>query len=389
MVFAACRRLWVGRKRQTPLLRFRSFCDIAKFSVEWTSFLASDNAMATSDTDPAQLKKPKALACWDQWLIDIVGSEDHTHAETKHAVAFWLSRNAASDAEKRLLQVMSSTRPSLLAIAKGLIECGASPKARSPHHGDKKTALMVAAYWRRPECVRLLLPLSDPKAIAQFNATALMLAALGGNAECVDLLLPDSDSLAQGSQAETALMFAARLGHTDCVRLLSSNEAAKLPNASGATPLMAALENGHLKCVKILLPFSDPSQRDKSGLNALIMAAQAGNAELVSAFLPGSDATATDNEGMNALMHAAGAGCMECVSALLPHVDVHAVNKHNRCAMDVAREHKQGECAALIERHALAAIAANGVFSAPLSDGAGVPSKNLEPNSPKKGLLRL
>lgn len=50
--------------------------------------------------------------------------------------------------------------------------------------------------------------------------SALMHAARNGHEDCVKLLLPRSDPLARDSDGCSALMWAARLGHRNCVSLL-------------------------------------------------------------------------------------------------------------------------------------------------------------------------
>lgn len=82
-----------------------------------------------------------------------------------------------------------------------------------------RTALMLACVEGEEEFVRLLLPLSDPKASDRDGETALMLASFGHPA-CVALLLPVSDPKASDADGWTALMWAASSGSQRCVELL-------------------------------------------------------------------------------------------------------------------------------------------------------------------------
>lgn len=75
-------------------------------------------------------------------------------------------------------------------------------------------ALSAAAQNGHTECVRLLIPVSEPKVN---NSQALVCAALHGHTECVRLLIPVSEPKANNSEA---LDCAAQFGHNDCIDLL-------------------------------------------------------------------------------------------------------------------------------------------------------------------------
>ena len=79
---------------------------------------------------------------------------------------------------------------------------------------ESSIALRLAAQKGSAECVRLLLPGSDPKADESY---ALRIAAKYGHVECLRLLLPVSDAKAE---KWAALRWAAQSGHAECVRML-------------------------------------------------------------------------------------------------------------------------------------------------------------------------
>ena len=108
----------------------------------------------------------------------------------------------------------------------------------------EKTGLMYAAEWGSTECVRLLLPVSDPGAMNEGGGSALHLAAAMGNEEVVRLLLPESD--------------------------------ANLRDKGGMTPLMMAAVHGWDGCVEALLPVSDLDAKNLDGLTAREAAEMAG-----------------------------------------------------------------------------------------------------------------
>jgi len=332
----------------------------------------------------------KREAPWDQWLFEALNR--HTAKKARDRIADWLLKNASSNAEKRLLRLVSVEEPAVETVARGLIECGANARAVSE---SGETPLICAARHLWVDCVMFLAPLSDAKAQDQFGETALMgAAARGGKAPegslaCVKLLLPHSDPLAQNKQGDNALILSVRAGGSAAVAPLLWEAAARAANFQGETALMAAVNARRLAVVKSLLPISDALAKENDGWTALMIAAASGQPECLLELLPASDAKATDNVGRNALMHAAAFGHLDCLEALISRADLSAADNQGRDAVAVALENGQPECAALIERHALAAIAANGVPSAPLTNGAGMPSENLASDSPKKGLLRL
>jgi ankyrin repeat protein len=92
------------------------------------------------------------------------------------------------------------------------LEDGAHAKA------DESRALRLAAACGHVECVKLLVPVSDPKAGGKKRGLrALTLAASNGHSEGVRLLIAVSDPLADDS---LALRWAAYKGRADCVALL-------------------------------------------------------------------------------------------------------------------------------------------------------------------------
>lgn len=127
--------------------------------------------------------------------------------------------------------------------------------------------LLEAATTGKVDEVRRLLPISDPL----FKCSgALRMAAQEGHWECVQLLIPVSDpraleeeTLEAGTVLETALELAAMHGHLACVRLLIpvSN-----PRTHQSGALVGAAINGHVACVKELIPVSDPKSSNSLAL---------------------------------------------------------------------------------------------------------------------------
>lgn len=158
-------------------------------------------------------------------------------------------------------------------------------------------ALRLAARIGASECVKLLVPISDPKSC---DSEALRWAARSGHAACVKLLTGVSNPKAQSSQA---LCQAAEEGHYECVTLLIPES--EIEDVSDA--LAFAAGNGHQECVKLLIPASASTAKRSA---SLILAAIYGHAECARLLIPFCDATA---DGSRAFREAALNGHASCV----------------------------------------------------------------------------
>jgi len=114
---------------------------------------------------------------------------------------------------------------------------------------QKSVALRRAAEYGHVECVKLLLPVSNPK---DLNSDALRLAAQNGHAECVKLLIPVSDPCNENS---VALVCAALNRHVECVRLLID---VSQPKRDNSRALQWASFNNDQACFDLLYAVSDP-----------------------------------------------------------------------------------------------------------------------------------
>ena len=119
---------------------------------------------------------------------------------------------------------------------------------------DKSEALRCAADGGHVECVRRLIPVSNPRG---WNSVALRMAANNGHTDCVRLLIPHSDPRAYESEA---LRYASSHGHVDCVRELIPYSDSRARNSK------ALCSHGHTECVRLLAPVSDPRARDSRAL---------------------------------------------------------------------------------------------------------------------------
>ena len=122
--------------------------------------------------------------------------------------------------------------------------------AQSKNNVKYSSALQWASENGHIKCVKLLIPVSDPK---MNNSEALRRASKNGHVKCVKLLIPVSDPNANNSYA---LQLASAAGHTECVKLLIpvSN-----PKDDYSSALLISSIGNHQDCVELLLPHSDIS----------------------------------------------------------------------------------------------------------------------------------
>lgn len=145
---------------------------------------------------------------------------------------------------------------------------------------SKGWALRAAAENGHLQCVKLLIPVSDPKVKNTGIDGALIDAARNGDMKILKLLISISDPKIH---SKSALQFAAEKGHTDIVKFLISISD---PKSVGSQALFWAAENGHAECVKLLIPVSDPKLENSL---ALIRAAINGHTECVKLLFPVSN----------------------------------------------------------------------------------------------------
>lgn len=144
-------------------------------------------------------------------------------------------------------------------------------------HGH--TALMMAAYNNRSDCVSLLLD-EEGKKQDDLGRTALMIAMSG--AEAAHLLV-NMEAGMTDNKGQTALMEAVKYNNLSCVRLLLDREGG-MRDENSQTALMWAAQNGRTECVRLLIE-RERDICDKSGNTALDYARKAGNQEIVKILL--------------------------------------------------------------------------------------------------------
>ena len=88
---------------------------------------------------------------------------------------------------------------------------------------ERRTALMVAAYYGRANIVGLLRN-SEAGMKDGYRNTALVFAVSMGNVQCAKMLV-DKEGRMQNNDRGSALMYAAMIGNLACVQLLAEKEA--------------------------------------------------------------------------------------------------------------------------------------------------------------------
>lgn len=109
-----------------------------------------------------------------------------------------------------------------------------------------ETALILASQDGKPECILALLAVSDPKVKSSW---ALGRVACRGLADCVRELIPLSDP-----KSSDALRWAAAGDFEDCVEMLIP---VSDPGEHRSMALREALAYGSERCARLLLPFAD------------------------------------------------------------------------------------------------------------------------------------
>jgi ankyrin repeat protein len=154
------------------------------------------------------------------------------------------------------VQLRLAARSGDLAAVEQALEDGAN--ARDADSG----ALSLAAEAGHVECVRLLLPVSEPMAN---ESCALRRAASGGHVECVRLLIPVSEPLARQSYA---LRWAAEKGHADCVALLLPASDPLAVGDCGLDAARLARSRGHLDLAGMIDAFMEARALSGAAQNA-------------------------------------------------------------------------------------------------------------------------
>jgi len=122
-----------------------------------------------------------------------------------------------------------------------------------------RNALMVAASAGKMKNMELLLRhgpdarTHDPRSSKRGHAymgglTAFMIAACKGHHECVKALLPVSDPLAQDDSGHAALSLAAANGSIECIPTLLTKEAARVKNNAGQAAVAVAAKLEEWEC---------------------------------------------------------------------------------------------------------------------------------------------
>jgi ankyrin repeat protein len=190
---------------------------------------------------------------------------------------------------------------------------------------EGRTALMHAALAGDTECVKVLLPWSQPDQQCASGMTALMHAAQSGREAAVRALIPFSNVAAKGKDEQNAICCAASSGDVGTLRALIERPGIRLDDfqVRGRTPLMFAAEAESVEPIELLLPLSDPRAQCDDGMTALMYASKSGCEAAVRALAPVSDVATIGRGGKSAVACAVISGSVETLRALLEVPGVH------------------------------------------------------------------
>lgn len=135
--------------------------------------------------------------------------------------------------------------------------CGGAGRAWdiNAKNGNDTTALQLAAYKGRQDCVKILLEArADVHMRNKYGHSALTPAALNGKTEVVKLLIAaEADINAVTKHGETPLVLAAHAGHAECVAaLLAAGADAEVKTIAGHTALSLASRRRRVGATRVL-----------------------------------------------------------------------------------------------------------------------------------------
>lgn len=151
------------------------------------------------------------------------------------------------------------------------LDDGADPL--QPVDTNGRSALMQAIFQRFEPGIRILLPVSQPRATDNLGQTALMFACHRGLRDLAETLVPVSDVHATNFHGESAFFIAARAGQENCLDLLLPISRPDQRNMFAETPASVAKSCGHHAAASMIEDYIR-SQNEQSLLRCSIPGAQ-------------------------------------------------------------------------------------------------------------------
>jgi len=135
-------------------------------------------ALRGLDANPRWGSSMSLSRALDSWCAPVVSRLAAELNIAKHATNLWMLDKAARDSSPECLRAILPYF---------------DPKQVAPLSETGNTALMLAAQRNRYDNAKILLPLSDPRAVNKKGRSALQIALLGGHEETALALIPKSD----------------------------------------------------------------------------------------------------------------------------------------------------------------------------------------------------
>ena len=203
-------------------------------------------------------------------------------------------------------------------VIRALLKSKASVSVKSD---DGRTPLMFAAQYEKSEHFADLLGAgADVNAKDNDGWTPLMYAAFYGRSSDVDALLQaGADPKAQAGDGKTPALLAVQHGNSMSVRALLAAGATFESNAlKRTTALILAAGSDDLSTLELVLKSNpDLNRANQEGDTAVMIAADRGNPDTIMALLrSGAEIKAKDKDGQNALDLAKQSKCDECAALL-------------------------------------------------------------------------
>ncbi|KAJ8985951.1 hypothetical protein NQ317_010709 [Molorchus minor] len=205
-------------------------------------------------------------------------------------------------------------------ILNATVKAGASVNS-TDNYG--RSALHLAAYTGRHECVKLLLD-HGAKVDAwddKNQVTPLHCAAAMGHLSCLKLLVKQGADINAGLCNRSPLHYAVQSSAVECVRvLLEHNASPNTPQIFSETPLHVAACLGNAEVVKLLLDYGAAVniQSGKDRMTPLHLASEDGDAECAKLLVEAGAAVNAKNRKNQTPLHlAALSQCTETIELLL------------------------------------------------------------------------
>ncbi|CAG9813072.1 unnamed protein product [Phaedon cochleariae] len=345
----------LGSGGDAPLLRWANDVESGGIPMEDFSSISSEEDTGSEyDTEQRTREKPNheiwnTTSIWDG-LMNLPDAEEITDLISKEDM------NSILELNKGTALLLSSWLGNLKVLY-GCIEARASLNTVD---GNGRTAVHLAAYAGKTDCLRLLLERGAKVDSwdSSGQVTPLHCASGAGNLDCLRLLVKhgaDVNAGLSGPSSKSPLYHAVQSSIVDCVReLLKENASPNTPQVFSESPLHVAAELGNSETMKLLLDHGAAVdvQCGPDKMTPLHFAAEDGDLECVRLLINAGAQVSSRNQKRQTPLHlAALAQSTETIGFLLRKgADVNASDSDGRTPLhcSIVKASRSCECVRLL-----------------------------------------